>query len=61
MVHRPALLGVADSRRKPRASPWFAFERLTVDQVVSVIDADNTQSIRVAEKIGETCHHTEFL
>ncbi len=39
----------------------FAFERLAVDQVVSVIDADNTQSIRVAEKIGETFHHTEFL
>ncbi|WP_239396302.1 GNAT family N-acetyltransferase [Frankia sp. CiP3] len=44
-----------------RASLRFAFNRLAVDQVVSVIDADNTRSIRVAEKISETYHHTEFL
>ncbi len=44
-----------------QASLRFAFERLAVDQVVSVIDADNAQSIRVAEKVGETYHHTEFL
>ncbi len=44
-----------------RASLRFAFDRLAVDQVVSVIDRDNAMSIRVAEKIGETYQRTEYL
>ncbi|WP_242606348.1 GNAT family N-acetyltransferase [Protofrankia symbiont of Coriaria ruscifolia] len=44
-----------------RATLRFAFEHLTVDQLVFVIDAGNTPSIRVAEKIGATYLRTEYL
>ncbi len=43
------------------ASIRFAFDNVGVDRVVSVIDADNAKSVRVAGKVGETRDHTEFL
>ena len=41
-----------------RAALDYAFNVLGADEVISVIRPDNTASIRVAERLGETYHRT---
>lgn len=49
----PAFWGRGYATEGARAALDFAFARLAVDDVISVIDADNAASIRVAERLGE--------
>ena len=57
----PSRWGRGYAPEAARAALRFAFEVHNADRVVSVIRSDNTASIRVAEKIGETYDHTEHL
>ncbi len=57
----PSRWGRGYAPEAARAALRFAFENHDADRVVSVIRPDNIQSIRVAEKIGESFDHTEHL
>ncbi len=57
----PAVWGRGYATEAGAAAIRFAFEKVGVDEVISVIRPDNTRSIRVAERLGETFQRTEFL
>lgn len=44
-----------------RAAMAFGFERVGLDHVISLISADNTRSIRVAEKVGERLERRDVI